>query len=678
MERLWATFCLALAVAVASPAAAAPPDPPERMSYQGILLDDQGQPRTGTVDLTLRIYDALVGGTKLYVETQLGVVLTDGVFSIELGPTGAATDPPTDPVTTSFADALAGDLAGTGPDRYLEVTVGSTGALSRSQILTVPYAFRADEAGHAETADLATTATTATTATDATSVGGLSSSFVTEIFEHTNLDGTGPSNADPTEGLGDTDLDGIANFVDPDNDDDGLTDGQEVAQGSDINVVTPIVTAAVPDSGDANLTHAVTVQGSNFEPGLTVVFGSETPTPSNVTSTSFDVSVGPQAAGPADIQVTIPNGQSGTLTNAFNFLVNLFHGIQRLNGYFSFDVTGTEVLAIGGGQNFYSANGIIHNFPTKNSSGPGAEGHLAVAFDPSGAVVGLRCRATGSTCNVEYAVDSDADFALGDETGVVIDAPTANNPRIRAPSIAFDPSGRPVLGYHANDAALGFVSYVAHDRDGNGDFLGTNERVAIDIAAGTQQDDGEVAVDSAARPAYAYYVSNQNAIRVAWDRSGDGDYDDTVGGNPEVSSVVTGTSDPGCLGLAFAPDDDLVLVYDVGAGLVFMRDNDADGDFTGAGETVVLDATADGVCDVSAGDGNDVSVAYIAGDDTIRVLVDRDDDGDFDGPTENVALSSNGLGIAYLRVAHNDAGKALVATSGPNVDDRVVLSDPTP
>jgi hypothetical protein len=91
-------------------AAAAPPTVPGQVTYQGVILDDQGAPRTGVVDLGLRVFDALTGGTLLYVETQTGVPLSDGVFSIELGPTGGATDPPNpDPLTTSLADALSGE-----------------------------------------------------------------------------------------------------------------------------------------------------------------------------------------------------------------------------------------------------------------------------------------------------------------------------------------------------------------------------------------------------------------------------------------------------------------------------------------------------------------------------------------------------------------------------------------
>jgi len=67
-----------------------------------------------------------------------------------------------------------------------------------------------------------------------------------------------------------------------------------------------------PDAPIADVTSSVTVYGSQFEPGLTVAFGSEYPTPTNLTSTRFDVLVGPQSPGPTTVPVTNPGcGEQG-------------------------------------------------------------------------------------------------------------------------------------------------------------------------------------------------------------------------------------------------------------------------------------------------------------------------------------------------------------------------------
>jgi hypothetical protein len=77
-------------LALAGSAPAAPPPAPSEMPYQGVLLDAAGAPRTGSVDLTIRIFDAPTAGTLVYEQTFAAVPLSKGVFSVKLGPTGAA------------------------------------------------------------------------------------------------------------------------------------------------------------------------------------------------------------------------------------------------------------------------------------------------------------------------------------------------------------------------------------------------------------------------------------------------------------------------------------------------------------------------------------------------------------------------------------------------------------
>ncbi len=731
-----------LAVGLALPAAAAPPVVPQQTTYQGLLLDDLGQPRTGSVDLAVRIYDALTGGTLIYTQLFTGVTLADGVFHVALGPTGEATDTPVDPLTTSLATAVAGDLPATGPDRFLELSVGTESALSRTQILSVPYA------EHARSADVAVSAL------DVPTINGLSSTALNEIYEHTNLDGEGPGNADPSEGLADVDGDGIANFVDPDNDDDGLDDGFEVTQGSDINLVTPIVSDLDPDSAEATFTTRVTVTGQNFDPGLTVQFGSETPTPLNLTPTSFEVDVGPQPEGVVAAQVTLPNGESDSqsfnffLTTPFisnlnpdtgfvlsqttvtitgsNFLpgftvtfgsenptpqnvtansfdvtvgpqpagfVNVtvtnpngasdteINGFEFLPGAFaieadaatmlSFDSTTADVLVVGG-KGEYSldtdANLILDaNFPlaTFQSDSLVSPGQLAVAFDPAGDVVGVRCRDTGgSGCDVEYLVDSDGDRDLEDETAVVIEnlsAPTAS--RLLQPSIEFDPSGRPVLGYNTRGGAGGNAAVVAHDRNGDGDFDDANERVEL-VANLQPTNAAEVAVDSAGRVAFVYYDGLLN-VRAAHDRNGDGDFDDA--GETTIVAGTAGT--PACLGADFAPDGDLAVVFSQGSSPPqFWRDLDGDGVFAAGTELTVLGALAADGCDIET--GAFLALTHNAIDRTL--LVDRNDDGDFDDTDESFTLTGGTSAEMHLEIAFDDAGLAVVAS------ENLLLREPAP
>jgi hypothetical protein len=657
----------ACAFALAADAAsAAPPALPGQHSYQGVLLDDQGVPRTGNVDLTLRVYDAASGGALLYKQVFLGVPLDSGVFTVTFGPTGSATDTPANPLTTSLAAALAGDLSGTGPSRFLEVTVGSEGALARTQILSVPYALRS---ASAESADVAATAL------EASNVNGLPASVVSEIYEHTNLDGSGPGNTDPSEGQGDTDGDGAANFVDADNDGDGLSDSAEVGQGSDINLVTPVLTEVDPPTGLTTTASTVTVLGANFEPGLAVEFGSQNPTPQNLTPGSFQVTVGPAPAGSVDVQVTRLNGQTALLPDGFAFIVP--QGVTlALAGGTPLAATGTQRLAISGIDQYAvdrDASGAPENpllaFPDAQN------GELAVAWDPAtGAIMGIRCRFIGlNTCNVEIARDTDADFDLADETAVFVEAITnVSTGRILSPSLVFDPAGRTVASY--TKVSPSFALMVAHDRDGDGLFTGTNERVPVASGISTVSRP-EGAVDVSGRVGLAWFVAAaSNELRFAWDRSGDGDFADTVGGNPEIGVIAALGVSPVCLGAGFAPDGDLAVVWDTGtSGPTLARDRNGDGDFADAGEIVSLSASPGTVCDAHGMDGHPLAVTHNAGG-TLRLLVDRNDDEDFGDADEDLFLDA--VSPTRAAVARSQTGETFVAVS--TASSTTFYADPTP
>ena len=260
-----------LAVSLIAPASAVVPG---EISYQGLLLDSGGMPVTGPVDLDFALFDVASGGTALWTESHDAVDVLDGVYDVTLGS------------STPITPALIG-----GGALWLEVTVDTETLAPRQRLLAVPYAVRADVAESAE------------------NVGGVSNVFITELFQHLDADGGAPANDDPSEGLGDTDGDGIANFIDPDNDNDGISDAAEVARGSDINLVTPEIDSITPSTVDAALTTRVSVTGSNFQAGMTATFGTETPTLLNLTPTSFDADVGPSPVA-SGASVTLANGES--------------------------------------------------------------------------------------------------------------------------------------------------------------------------------------------------------------------------------------------------------------------------------------------------------------------------------------------------------------------------------
>lgn len=126
-------------------------NPPERMTYQGYLVDGNGTALATNApknyDVVFRIWDAATGNNRLWAEQQT-VTVDKGNFSVLLGEGSALTTPvePHPALSTLFTN-------GTASDRYVEMTVKGIGAgnadvtiLPRLRLLTSPYAFLARSA----------------------------------------------------------------------------------------------------------------------------------------------------------------------------------------------------------------------------------------------------------------------------------------------------------------------------------------------------------------------------------------------------------------------------------------------------------------------------------------------------------------------------------------------------
>jgi hypothetical protein len=114
---------------------------PQDMTYTGRLVDAGGSPLAGPVDLELRIFDAEFGGTQLYSEEHLGVVLdATGGFFVQLG---LGTNP-----SGPFDADLFSDV-----DRWLEVVADGEVLTPRQIIGSVPWALVGERALVAESAN---------------------------------------------------------------------------------------------------------------------------------------------------------------------------------------------------------------------------------------------------------------------------------------------------------------------------------------------------------------------------------------------------------------------------------------------------------------------------------------------------------------------------------------------
>lgn len=121
---LLSALCLLLFSAGVLPAAV-----PGRISYQGHLTDNAGNPLTGSFDLTFRVYTDSVGGSSIYEETHTGVPVDSGLFAVLIG-------------GKSFIIPFDDNLF-SGPDRYLSIQVGADPEMApRTRLVTSPYAFR--------------------------------------------------------------------------------------------------------------------------------------------------------------------------------------------------------------------------------------------------------------------------------------------------------------------------------------------------------------------------------------------------------------------------------------------------------------------------------------------------------------------------------------------------------
>jgi len=140
----------AIALGQVGEAWAADANPPERMTYQGYLVDGNGAALAPTVpanyDIVFRIYNVKSGGVALWAEQQT-VTVDKGYFSVLLGEGATtATGESKDKLSEAFKGA---DIS----DRFIGITVGGLSGSGvdveiapRLRLVTSPFAFTATQA----------------------------------------------------------------------------------------------------------------------------------------------------------------------------------------------------------------------------------------------------------------------------------------------------------------------------------------------------------------------------------------------------------------------------------------------------------------------------------------------------------------------------------------------------
>ena len=139
-----------LALGLPNDGLAADANPPERMTYQGYLVDGNGAALGNSVpanyDIVFRIYDVKQGGVALWAEQQT-VTVDKGYFSVLLGEgASTSTGEPKDKLSEAFKGA---DIS----DRFIGITVAGLGGSGvdveiapRLRLVSSPFAFTATQA----------------------------------------------------------------------------------------------------------------------------------------------------------------------------------------------------------------------------------------------------------------------------------------------------------------------------------------------------------------------------------------------------------------------------------------------------------------------------------------------------------------------------------------------------
>ena len=78
---------------------------PSELNFQGVLLDSSGNGVTGTRAMTLKLYDAAIGGNLLYTEDLGNVSVNKGVYSFNFGTNGTGNPKVTE--TVAITDGTA-------------------------------------------------------------------------------------------------------------------------------------------------------------------------------------------------------------------------------------------------------------------------------------------------------------------------------------------------------------------------------------------------------------------------------------------------------------------------------------------------------------------------------------------------------------------------------------------
>ena len=200
-----------------------------------------------------------------------------------------------------------------------------------------------------------------------------------------------------------------------------------------------------------------------------------------------------------------------------------------------------------------------------------------------------------------YDRNGDGNFSIADE---IITVDDGNNVGWYT-SLAFDSSWYLAISYL--DLSNGDLK-LAYDRNGNGDFSDAGEIIPVD-SSGDVGKYTSIAFDAWGKLAISYYDSDKGAVKLAYDRNGDGNFSiaDEIITVDNDGDVGVGTS------LAFDSSGNPAISYsdETSYDTKFAHDLDGNGDFE-ADEIIVVDSDGNvgGYSSLAFGASGNPAISY--------------------------------------------------------------------
>ena len=274
---------------------------------------------------------------------------------------------------------------------------------------------------------------------------------------------------------------------------------------------------------------------------------------------------------------------------------------------------------------------------TVNNAGIGG-GENSLAFGTGPAISYYDINSCYGCLKLAYNRNNDSDFSDAKEIITVDSAGTAGSVGL-GNSLAFGTG--PAISY------LDMVSYnlkFAYDRNDDGDFSDIGEKITVD-SFGDVGWTTSLAFDSYGRPAISYYDNTSGSLKFAYDRNNDRDFADT-----DEIITVDSNGDVGLwTSLAFGTGPAISYYDYTNLDLKFAYDRNNDGDFADPNEIITVDSTYDVGRFTSLAFGTGPAISYWdAYNSDMKFAYDQNNDGDFSDAGEIIIVDNDGGGWTSL------------------------------